>query len=1063
MFSTDSLYSICFMSSRLCSFTLVAYLCVAHSIYADEVSFNYDIRPIMSDTCFLCHGPDETTREADLRLDIREEAISERDGEAAIIPGNAEDSLIMWMITAEDEEDIMPPPSHPRALTVEEKDLFRRWIDQGAKYEKHWSFISPEVNVPEELSDADWVENPIDAFVLERLDEEGLPHASEADKTTLIRRVTFDLTGLPPTLDEIDAFLADDRPDAYERLVDDLLSRITSAERLTNEWMDVSRFSDSHGYSQDFVRDMSPYRDWVIEAFHGNMPFDQFVEWQMAGDLLPNASMKQRLATAFLRLHPQNTEGGIVNEEFKVEYAAERVQTIGAAFMGMTMECSRCHDHKYDPVSQKNFYELFSFFNNVDDSGQISFEATDMPVPTMLLPTQEESSRLAELDRKIREQEEAVERIRKHAIEGFKSWERRQRGATIDLSGEDALVAHFPLERSDSTAALLDDVNPEGAGIVQFGAQNSIKVGPDLVFEESPTGVGVKVNGDDALYFNSVNFFRRATPFTVSVRANIPESVKEGSLVHFNKAGILYNYKGWEVSLKDGYWDVRMAHTYPYNAIQLISEKPVLKDQWQTVVLAYDGSSKASGLKLYVDGEAVAMRVERDHLYKNILSNKPGVRKEIGLKLGARMRSKGVPGTIVDDIRVYDRRLSDLEIQHLAGTSAEADRFDYYLGRHHETYGESLAELARLRGERNELNETVSEVMVMEELPDPVQAFVLNRGIYNQPKEAVTSKTPEAILPFKNEWPQNRLGLAKWLTDEENPLTARVTINRYWQMIFGRGLVATPEDFGNQGQLPTHPDLLDWLARRFMDSDWDVRAMLKLMVTSATYKQDSKANFQLLEQDPENLLLARGPVVRLSAEMVRDNALAASGLLVDKGGGPSVYPYQPEGLWSMNKGTYLPGSGDDLYRRSLYTIWKRTVPPPTMKNFDAPNRSYCIVQRQNTSSPLQALSLMNDPQFVEASRALAERVMKASSSVDHRLQMTYRLLTSRIPSKQEMTLIKDMYSKLLQSFEADENKADELMEVGESVPDTTLNRNQLAAHALTANMIMNLDASVVIR
>jgi hypothetical protein len=1030
---------------------------------AEEVSFNYDIRPIMSDTCFLCHGPDETTREAGLRLDIREEAIAERDGEAAIIPGNAEDSLITWMINADDEEDIMPPPSHPRALTSEEKDLFRRWIDQGAKYEKHWSFISPEAEVPSDISDSDWLENPIDAFVLKRLDEEALGHAKEADKTTLIRRVTFDLTGLPPTLDEIDAFLADKRPDAYERLVDDLMNRVTHAERLTNEWMDVSRFSDSHGYSQDFIRDMSPYRDWVIEAFHENKPFDEFVEWQMAGDLLPNATRNQKLATAFLRLHPQNTEGGIVNEEFKVEYAAERVQTIGAAFMGMTMECSRCHDHKYDPISQKNFYELFSFFNNVDDSGQISYEPTDMPVPTMLLPTEEENSQLNALDRKIIQQEAQMVTIREGAASDYKDWQKSSDDYRADLSAEDALVAHFPLGRGDSTTAIFNDVDPDGKGSVLFGAQANIKEGPELIFKESPEGVGVEVNGDDAIYFPSANFFGRSTPFTVSVQATIPEAVQEGTLFHFNKAGILYNYKGWEVSLQDGHWDVRMAHTFPYNAIQLISEAPVKKDVWQTVLLAYDGSSKASGLKLYVDGEPVAMRVERDNLYKNILSNKPGVQKEIGLKLGARWRSKGVPGTVVDEVYVYDRRLSDLEIRYLAGEKTESESLEFYLGRHHEPYEETLAELAKLRQERNDLNEPVREIMIMEELPNPVQAYVLNRGAYDAKADPVSSQTPEAILPFKSEWPNNRLGLAKWLTDDENPLTARVTINRYWQLIFGRGLVGTPEDFGNQGQLPSHPDLLDWLAREFIDSDWNVRQMIKLMVTSATYKQDSRADADLLELDPENLFMARGPVVRLSAEMIRDNALAASGLLVNKVGGPSVYPYQPEGLWSMNKGTYESGTGEDLYRRSLYTIWKRTVPPPTMKNFDAPSRSYCVVKRQNTSSPLQALSLMNDPQFVEASRALAERVMKMSSSVDHRLQLTYRLLTSRNPSSREMFLIKDMYSKLHQSYQEENDRADELFSVGEYVPDEGLDKNQLAAHALTATMIMNLDASVVIR
>ena len=1043
---------------------LLSVLGICSSLDAeDPVSFNFDIRPIMSDTCFLCHGPDETTREADLRFDIREEAIADRDGSAAIIPGDPEESLLIWMINAEDEEDIMPPIKHPRSLTTEEKALFYLWIEQGAKYEKHWSFILPNASEPTEVSDPSWVENPIDRFVLKKLDDEALNHSAEADKTTLIRRVTFDLTGLPPTLGEIDSFLADKRPDAFERRVDELLSRVSYAERMTNEWMDVARFADSSGYSQDFIRDMSPYRDWVIDAFDTNMPFDQFVEWQLAGDLLPNATRTQKIATAFNRLHPQNMEGGIVNEEFKVEYAAERVQTLGTAFLGMTIECARCHDHKYDPLSQKNFYELFSFFNNIDDSGQISFEQTDMPVPTLLLPTELESVELAMLDKRIEKQAEKVERIYESGLKEFGQWKQASANGSADLSGEDALVGSFPFISEDTTQSIANDVDPEGTGSVWFNSQKSSKSGPDLEFADYGEGTAIRVNGDDVLYFSSANFFRRAKPFTVAIRANIPESVQEGTLFHYNVAGILYNYKGWEVSLKDGFWDVRMAHSFPYNAIQLISTEPVKKEDWQEITLSYDGSSTAAGLTLFVDGVPVSMRVEKDRLYKNILSNKKGARDDIGLKVGARWRSKGVPGALVDELRVYDRRLTESEVAHIAGKAERNVDYDYFMNRHHAAYRKALLELAVLRSERNDLNETVQEVMVMDELPEPKQAYVLNRGAYDSPTVPVNPQTPEAILSFDDNLPKNRLGLSKWLTDPKNPLTARVTINRYWQMIFGLGLVGTPEDFGNQGHLPTHPELLDWLASEFVDSGWDVKSMLRLMVTSASYKQDSRADEDLLELDPENLLLARGPAVRLSAEMLRDNALAASGLLVNKVGGPSVYPYQPEGLWSMNKGTYNQGTGEDLYRRSLYTIWKRTVPSPTMKNFDAPNRSYCVVKRQNTSSPLQALSLMNDPQFVEASRALAERVMALSNDVEDRLVLSYRLLTSRSPSDKELNLLKGLFDQTLDSFQSKPEKANTYVTVGESVPDSSLDKNTLAAHAVVASVVMNHDAAVVIR
>ncbi|MCB1120985.1 MAG: DUF1553 domain-containing protein [Verrucomicrobiae bacterium] len=1031
-----------------------------------KVSFNYDIRPIMSDTCFLCHGPDEGQREAELRLDIREEAIADRDGSPAIVPGDPESSLMIWMINSDDEEDHMPPFKHPRQLTDREKELFHKWIEQGAEYEKHWSLIPPKAEVPDEVSKPEWVRNPVDKFILKRLDEEGLSPSKQADKTTLIRRVTFDLTGLPPTIEEIDAFLADERPDAYERLVDDLLSRITYAERMTNEWMDVARFSDSHGYSQDFIRDMSPYRDWVIEAFDQDMPYDQFVQWQLAGDLLPNATRTQKLATAFLRLHPQNTEGGIVNEEFKTEYAAERVQTIGAAFMGITMECSRCHDHKYDPISTENFYELFSFFNNIDDSGQISFDEGDMPVPTLMLPTEQETRMLAILDDKIKAQEAEVRHIAASVRNDFGEWKKENPGSSWDLSGEDALAGHFPLQEGDTHEMIQSASDPSVTGRVLIGANIKQSDGPVLPIATHGSESGILLNGDDPLYFETLNFFRRGKPFSVMIDAWIPEKVKEGTLFHFNKAGILYNYKGFEVSLMDGHWDVRMAHTFPFNSIHLVSDNPVAKEVWQRVALTYDGSSRAAGLKLYIDGEPIAMRVERDRLYKNFYPNKQGVQEEIALKVGARWRSRGLPGAAVHDLKAFHRRLTDLEVAHLAGKSvalSEAAEFDFYLNRYHPAYRSALKTLAELRTERNELNETIREVMVMDETPEPRQSYVLNRGVYNQPKQAVQPDTPEAILPFLKDLPRNRLGLAAWLVDSNNPLTARVTVNRYWQMIFGRGIVSTPEDFGNQGQLPTHPELLDWLARHFLESGWNVKELMKLIVTSATYQQTSATGPDLIERDPDNLLLARGPVKRQSAEMLRDNVLAASGLLVRKVGGLSVYPYQPEGLWSMNKGEYIQGSGEDLYRRSLYTVWKRTVPHPTMNNFDAPDRSYCVVKRQQTSSPLQALTLMNDPQFVEAARVLAERVMLTQENLDDRLVLAYRLLTSRIPNEKEMKILKNVLAELTVSFLNKEEKCDELLSVGEAGFDESLPRPILAAYAMVVSLIMNHDATVVLR
>ncbi len=1035
----------------------------------DRVDFNFHVRPILSDRCFHCHGPDRETREAGLRIDNPEGGLEHilDSGGRAFVAGNVGASEAYGRITTDDPDDVMPPASSNLVLSDYEKAIIRKWIEQGAEYKKHWAY--EEIVRPEIPGATDLEENPIDAFVAASLVREGLALSEEADKESLIRRVTFDLTGLPPTVEEIDAFLADDSPNAYESLVDDLLARSSYGERMAVEWMDVARYADTHGYSMDRYRDMSPWRDWVIQSFNENKPFDEFVAWQLAGDLLPDPTIEQRLATAFNRLHPQNGEGGIVNEEFLVEYAADRVQTLGTAFLGATMECVRCHDHKYDPILQEEFYSLSSFFNNVDESGQISFDVNDMPVPTMLLPHDAEKARLDALEATARSKLRAVESLRDASDRAFEDWKGTIELAELDFNGGDALLARFPLMKDDTSKRIRNYFEPESPGRVLFGANLKSEDGPELETLVEGSREVVRLNGDDPLYFPSATGFERGKPFSVSIEAWIPEALKEGALFHYNKAGILYNYKGFEVSLLDGRWDVRLAHTFPYNSIHLESVDPVAKEVWQRVTLTYDGSSKAAGVTLWVDDAPVEMVARRDNLYKEFKPGKEDVLKEIAIKVGGRWRSKGLPGALVDELRVYRRELSPLEVAWLAKGDAvldgvsDADWREYYAARYNEAHRDGLVALAEARSEWNALSETIREVMIMDEMPEPRQAYLLSRGLYDAKLDPVENGTPSEILPFPEDLPTNRLGLAQWLTSREHPLTSRVTINRYWQLFFGNGIVGTPEDFGSQGSLPSHPELLDWLAAEFMESGWDVKGMLRLIATSATYRQSSKGDASLLAMDPENRLLARGPRKRLTAEMIRDNALAASGLLVSKIGGPSVYPYQPEGLWKMNSGTYEQGSGEDLYRRSLYTIWKRSVPPPMMNGFDAPTRAYCVPKRQQTSTPLQALNLMNDPQIVEAARVLAERTMGRSADSEERLRYLYRSLTSRFPSSGELAALSSVYENGLKSFGDSSEKVDAFLTVGERPVGEGVNRVEVAALGVVANMVMNHDAVVTKR
>ncbi|RIW13165.1 DUF1553 domain-containing protein [Algoriphagus lacus] len=1042
---------------------------LAYEDLPETVDFNIHVKPILSDKCFACHGPDLAAQKAGLSLHTPEMAfasLKDSPGKVAITPGSLRNSELFHRIISEDLEYRMPSVESNLTLTPKEKAILIKWIEDGAEYKKHWAFIPPQKSDLPEVSDNSWVKNPIDIFVLNKLEAEKIKPAPEADKETLLRRVSLDLTGLPPSLSEMDAFLADPDPDAYEKQVDRLLSSVHYGEKMAMHWMDVARFADTHGYTVDRYRDASPYRDWVIRAYNQNLPYDQFITHQLAGDLLPNPNKDQLIATAFNRIHPQNMEGGIVEEEFRVEYVVDRTSTMGQAFMALTLGCARCHDHKYDPISQKNFFELSSFFNQVDEAGQISWDDAT-PVPTMLL-TDEEKDRMLDyvLSQKNREETELTQ-VAEQEEKAFQTWlatNAHQKEAMREFPSSRVAFYHFDQK------SIQNQLNPSQKGTMESSeVKNQIPTYVDAV-----RGKGVKLNGDSWLDLGGSGVFSRSEPFSVSIWVNIPKSLTHGAIFHKGSGAVLYNWRGYHLSLKNNRLEILMAHTAPYNAITKLTKQDIPRDQWVNLVMTYDGSSKAKGLKVFLNGAEMPTETTHDNLYKDILF-KGG---QPGLQVGAVWRGKGLKDALVDEVSVYNLELSPLEILQIANptqfkaTLAKSSNQlnseekkalkSLYLNVHSKIYREKLKEVIAQRKVYADSVEKIPEMMVMKDMPNPRPTYILTRGEYNLHGEEVFPNTPDSILPMKSDLPRNRLGLAQWLIDPENPLTARVAVNRFWQNYFGKGLVATSGDFGNQGQLPSHPELLDWLALEFQRSGWDVKAMQRLIVTSATYRQASKKRPELEEKDPENTLLARGPSGRMSAELIRDNALFASGLLNPKVGGKSVFPYQPEGLWKVNGANYVQDTGQNLYRRSFYTVWKRSVHHPTMAIFDAPDHSVSVSKRQETNTPLQALALLNDPTFVEASKVLGEQ-MVAFPEISQAIKTTFRKLTGRNPHPKELEILLELREKEFEKFRSDSGKLKGWLATGEYQINPGLDPVQVAANAVTASAIINSDAALTKR
>jgi hypothetical protein len=1033
-----------------------------------KIDFNQDVKPILSDKCFLCHGPDKNKIDAGLQLHLAETAYSElpnNPGKVAIKPGNPTKSILVDRILTEDPSFIMPKPESHLVLTAYEKAVLIKWIDEGAEYQDHWAFIKPKST---EIPKNERSTNPIDNFVLDRLVLENLKPAPKASKEILLRRLSFDLTGLPPTLEELDEFINDNSANAFEKQVDRLIASPHYAEQIALDWMDLARFADTHGYSVDRYRDMSPWRDWVIKAFQKNMPYDQFVTWQLAGDLLENPTKEMKLATAFNRIHPNNMEGGIINEEFLVEYAVDRASTTSQAFMGLTVACARCHDHKYDPISQKNFYEMTSYFNNINESGQISWNSA-MPVPTLLLTTDEQDKTLNYLQGLIKDSEYKIKKVEETAIiTDFNSWLHNENYKTISTSkGIKGLESHFTLDDNQLKNLLDPTIKGEMIGVGIRGNQL-------LQLTEGKYGKGIEFNGDIWLDLKNTGVFGRDNSFTVGLWANIPQNLEKGNIFHKGSGAILYNWRGYHLKIIDNKLEVMLANTAPGNAIIKTSTSEFPRDKWIHLAISYNGSSKASGVKLYVNGEIQEMTTSVDDLYKDILfgGNEPG------LQLGARMRGKGIKGGVLDEIKVFNRELSTLELLKLSKNTqlktitsknySSLSQTEKELLQNHYTLSISnkanglYKELAKLKKTYVDSVETIQEVMVMKETEEPVQSFLLERGDYTAQREKVYPDILESILPIPEHYPKNRLGLSKWLFHKDHPLTARVAVNRYWQHYFGNGLVKTSEDFGNQGEMPSHPKLLDWLSLHFMETGWDVKALQKLIVMSNTYQQSSNISKELLEKDKENRLLARGPSKRLTGEMLRNNALASSGLLNRTIGGESVKPYQPEGLWRVNNATYEQDTGDKLYRRSMYTIWKRSVPHPTIATFDAPSRSVCTIRRQETNTPLQALVLMNDPTYIEAARVLGMKML-AFSNQKEAIATTFRLLTGKVILPRELDLLLALQKEEHNKFQKNIDKTKGWINTGEFKLNSSDDIALVAANAVVASTIMNSDVTITKR
>ena len=1037
-----------------------------------KLSFNQNVQPILSENCYACHGPDPGARKAKLRLDRAEFAYAPHDKSGpAIIPGQPDKSPLVRKIEAKNPKDRMPPPEAHKTLKPEQIALLREWVKEGAVYEEHWSFIAPKPQSLPQVKQREWVRNAIDNFILARLEDQGLRPSPEADKRSLIRRVTYDLTGLPPSPEEVEAFVADNSPQAYEKVVDRLLASPRYGEHRAHYWLDVARYGDTHGLHTDHFRSIWPYRDYVIKAYNENKPFDQFVREQLAGDMLPNKTLDSIVASAYIRAGISTAEGGTLSEELRVNNKRERTEAYSAAFLGLTAGCANCHDHKFDPITQKDFYRLTAFFNNLTEN-PFNDERKDWP-PFLLVPKPENRAAYQATLAKRTALERQIHDRRVQARDLIAAWLAQHDRAPRPVNPEALVVRlRFDEQKGDAFADSASGVRR------RFATATGV---PVVWGEGTWFWPYMRMEISTRLELPDVGDEEAAKPFSVAtwlhphLRPLEPKDEGKPDGVILSHAEASQDGRGWQLISNKGKLTFVLAHKLADDAIQVQTKEKVLAvGRWNHIAATYDGSGKAAGVKLYVDGKPQDLTVIKDALNDSTSTAAP-------LEFG-RMHPDANPlrQSGYQDFRFYERALSSEEAARLPYEDYVSEIVrkplaewsedelhtvsEYYFAQLDEPTREWRAQLPALNDELTRLSKDGDIVIVSEEASTLAYADVLTRGVFSARTERVRPGVPHFLPPLKNGAPLDRLSLADWTVSPANPLTARVTVNRMWSEIFGTGLVDTTEDFGVMGARPSHPGLLDWLAVDFCEHGWDVKRFYRQLVLSATYRQSARAAPDQMEKDPKNRLLAHGPRFRMDGEMLRDTALAASGLLIEKIGGPSVKPYQPAGVWeagshqNSDTKTYVQDHGDALYRRSLYTFWKRMATMPDMDAFDEPVRDAACTRRQRTDTPLQALVTMNDPQWLEAARLLAERVIHESPNQEGRINALGEILLARTWEPREKDVLEKALAKFQAAYAQDEASAVKLVSVGESRPDIELRADELASWMLVASAAMNLDA-----
>ncbi|MEP3482452.1 MAG: DUF1553 domain-containing protein [Fuerstiella sp.] len=1026
--------------------------------------FSTQIRPILAQHCFACHGADEESRAADLRLDLRADAIDY----GAIVAGDSKNSTIVERIFSHEEDVVMPPPKLKKPLSAAQKQLLVEWVDAGAEYQDHWAFVAPKSVVIPSVQSQPWSHNAIDRFVMSRLQDAGLNPAEEVDSRVLFRRLHLDITGLPPTVPQTDLFQQEyaGNPEAtLSAWIDRLMATSAWGEHRGRYWLDAARYGDTHGLHFDNYREMWPYRDWVIRSFNRNQPFDEFTVEQIAGDLLPNPSTNQRIATGFQRCNITTNEGGTIDEENLANYAIDRVQTLGWVYLGLTTNCAQCHDHKFDPISHEDYYSLSAYFRNTTQKPKDG-NSKDGRGPVLKVPRPEDQKRWHALPTEIAVAKKQQNQYRNQAQSAFQNWLKTVKPEDIQTSvASQGLQLHIPFDESSG-----NEIRSEGTLTTAVKPVGKVNWIPD-----GKVGKSVKLSNGNTFTVAKAGNFQATDSFTCATWVKTQNSASVAILA---KMDVANNYRGWDLWQQGRSVGIHIIDQWSGNAMKLVTEAGVLSQKkWVHVAVTYDGSAQPDGVRIYVNGKHVSTRIETNTL-------KPGanIRNDEPLKIGQRSNSAVFENGSVQDVRLYDRKLSESDISLIASgtlvsvadylaiednqrTKAQNDALlNYYLMQQDDQYVALTRNVEDLQDEQQAIDDRSAITHIQEEKPNSMaMAYVLARGEYDRPGEQVAARPIAALHPLPEGAPANRLGLAKWLIDPANPLTARVTVNRFWQEIFGQGIVTTTEDFGVMGALPSHPKLLDWMATDFIQSGWNVKRFYKQIFMSRTYRQAAQVTALKLEKDRDNQLLSRGPRFRMDAEMVRDYALSTSGLLKDKMYGPGVKPYQPSDIWNIvglpggDTRNYVKSVGDDLYRRSLYTFWKRMAPNPTLETFNAPSREVCVVRRERTNTPLQALVTLNDPTFVEAARNLAAKAMDVASSssliADH---MAEKVLFRQL-SDAERKIIGDQQRKFEVHYEANPKDAAALIAVGDSPVRDHHDPIQLAAWTMVGNQLMNLD------